>query len=135
MDEETFGYWEKRDWNPNGDMNTSSRIDVPAPRATLTEAGIQVQGIAFSGDRGIRAVSVSTDGGGSWNDAVLKPPLSPYTWVLWHYDWVSPTPGRTQIFVRATDGRGEEQTAEVAPPYPSGATGYPTIGVTVRRAT
>ena len=132
MNEETFGYWQRRYWSQEARMNTSSRIDVPAPNARAGTSPYRVHGVAFSGNRGIRRVEVSTDNGRSWNDAVLKPALSPYTWALWHYDWlVSGQNERAVILARATDGDGELQTAEEAPPHPSGATGYPRVTITV----
>ena len=42
-----------------------------------------IAGIAFGGDRGISKVEVSIDGGATWKSAVIKNPLSQYTWVLW----------------------------------------------------
>ena len=91
-----------------------------------------VEGLAFSGDRGISKVEVSTDGGGTWGEARLKPPLGPYTWVLWEFDWTpARTGGSTNIQARATDGDGELQTNVEATPYPDGATGYHTVDVTI----
>jgi hypothetical protein len=104
-------------------MQTSVRIDVPGgdpqPRQSLV-----IQGVAFSGDRGINRVEVSTDSGRSWHDATLLPPLGPYTWVHWEYDWQSPMIGETVLIARATDGTGELQTEQIHEPYPDGATGY-----------
>jgi DMSO/TMAO reductase YedYZ molybdopterin-dependent catalytic subunit len=136
MDEETFGYWQQRYWTQEARMNTSSRIDVPVPRATVSTSPYRLHGLAFSGDRGISRVEVSTDGGDSWQEAIMKPALSPYTWVLWYYDWRPSGDGdKAVIFARATDGVGNVQTARSAPPHPSGATGYPRVQVTVRTGT
>jgi hypothetical protein len=45
--------------------------------------------------------------------------------------WPVPAePGRHELKVRATDGTGEVQTAEVTPPAPDGARGHHTITVT-----
>jgi hypothetical protein len=90
-----------------------------------------VQGISFSGDRGISRVEVSTDAGRTWHDATLRPPLGPYTWVHWEYDWQDPPVGETELVARATDGTGELQTEVVREPYPSGATGYHRVTVRV----
>ena len=50
-------------------------------------------------------------------------------------DWTNiPTSGKADILSRATDGAGETQTAERAPPYPAGATGYPRISVNFKSA-
>ena len=75
---------------------------------------------------------ISTDGGDSWQDAVLKPPLSPYTWVLWLLSWPARTVGAYRLKVRATDGRGKVQTDEVAEPFPDGASGIHHVNVEAR---
>ena len=114
-------------------MNTTSRIDVPGRNLPVETGPIRIQGLAFSGDRGIRRVEVSTDRGESWGEAVLRPPLSPYTWVLWHYDTdVVAEAGRFPILARATDGSGALQPATPKPPDPDGAQGWPGISVRVR---
>ena len=123
---DSLGYWESRGWSNEARMNTSCRIDVPGSLQVIAALPFRFHGVAFSGNRGISRVEVSLDGGASWREAVLRPALSPYTWVLWHYDLADrPAEGRVEIYARATDGTGQLQTAERYPPYPSGATGYP----------
>jgi DMSO/TMAO reductase YedYZ molybdopterin-dependent catalytic subunit len=134
FEQEFFGYWEQRGWSQENRMNTSTRIDVPADGGSIRESPFRISGIAFAGNRGIQRVEVSTDNGATWADAVLKPALSPYSWVLWHYDWAVTAAVRVRILARATDGTGEVQTSESAPPYPAGATGYPAVTATVRMA-
>jgi DMSO/TMAO reductase YedYZ molybdopterin-dependent catalytic subunit len=123
LPDERLGYWQQQGWTREGRMRTSIRIDVPGGAPQPPEPLI-VQGVSFSGDRGISRVEVSTDGGESWNDATLKLPLGPYTWVHWEYDWRDPRPGETTLIARATDGTGELQSVEVQDPYPDGASGY-----------
>lgn len=115
------GFWRVRGWDDRAPYQTMSRIDVP--RRSVRGRTI-IAGIAFAGDRGISKVEVSTDGGGTWELAEVKAPLSLYTWVLWHKEWTPTRAGGHSIVVRATDGKGVVQTEEVAPPIPSGATGY-----------
>ena len=132
MDEEVLGYWQQQGWSQEARMNTSIRIDLPAGGARVTPGSNIVEGIAFSGDRGISKVEVSTDGGESWNEARLKPPLGPYTWVLWDYTWnPGDARGKVNLQARATDGDGELQSAIERSPYPDGATGYHTVDVTI----
>lgn len=128
-----LGYWEQQGWSDNAIIQTMARIDTPTHSDTLhvgTEVGIG--GIAFAGDRGIRRVEVSVDGGQTWQDAALQPPLGPYTWVYWAHAWTPTQPGNTAILVRATDGTGTAQTADQADPIPDGATGYHRIQVSVK---
>ena len=113
-------------------MNTSIRIDRPTDGSDVMAAPTVVEGIAFSGDRGISKVEVSTDGGSTWAEARLKPPLGPYTWVLWDYTWEPKAlRGKVELQARATDGDGVFQTPDERPPYPDGATGYHRVTVTV----
>jgi hypothetical protein len=92
---------------------------------------IPIAGVAFAGDRGISEVEVSVDGGSTWNAATLKTPRSPYSWVLWAYEWTPTRKGDTTIAVRGYDGTGTVQDARATDPFPNGATGYQSIQVTV----
>jgi Oxidoreductase molybdopterin binding domain/Mo-co oxidoreductase dimerisation domain len=124
------GYWEQRGWNKLAIVKTESRIDVPAAGAAV-QGRLPVGGIAFSGDRGISRVEVSTDGGRSWEAASLETALSAYTWRRWLFTWGAQGAGQSGIVVRAYDGRGALQTFISSPPHPNGASGYDAI--TVRR--
>src|SRR5436305_13271078 len=75
------GYWENQGWNRDAVVKTMSRIDAPEDGA-IVRGSTTVAGIAFAGVRGIQRVEISTNGGQSWADAELKPPLSPLTWTL-----------------------------------------------------
>jgi len=48
---------------------------------------LQIAGVAFTGDRGILKVEVSTDGGSTWKSASIKDPLSKYTYILTSMDY------------------------------------------------
>ena len=72
-------------------------------------------------------MEVSVDGGATWTAAdSISEPLSPYTWVIWQADVPAPA-AEFGVRVRATDGEGAVQTAEVAKSLPSGATGHHAI--------
>lgn len=120
------GYWQRRGWDDRAEYKTLSRIDAPATK--IKEAS-HIAGIAFAGDRGISRVEISTDGGKTWEPAELKPSLSRYSWILWYKEWAPRQAGKYNIKVRATDGRGEIQTSQNAPPDPSGATGHHSITI------
>ena len=125
------GYWQQRGWADTAVINTMSRIDVPHVRLTLAVGEVEVGGIAFAGDRGIRSVEISTDEGLTWQRTELSDPLSPYTWSLWTTVWEPPVPNRYSITVRATADDGRVQTSEVRPNLPFGATGHHEISVRV----
>lgn len=126
-----LGYWMERGWSDVATYVTHARIDTPRAQPQAG-APIQIVGIAFAGDRGIRRVEVSTDGGTTWNDATLEPAVGRHTWRRWRYEWSSPGTGRYRIAARATDGEGLVQTPVQRPPFPSGSSGYHVREVTVR---
>jgi DMSO/TMAO reductase YedYZ molybdopterin-dependent catalytic subunit len=122
-------YWVKRGWAPDGPVKTASRIDKPLPFTQLKTGDVTVAGVAWAQRRGIRAVDVRVDDG-PWTPAELLPEPSIDTWVQWRHTWKA-TAGPHSLAVRATDGAGAEQTSKRATPFPSGATGWHTITVTV----
>lgn len=66
-----------------------------------------------------------------WVEAELSEPLSDNAWVQWRVDWDVSEDGRHLLRCRATDGDGQLQTSELAPPAPDGATGWHTRPVFV----
>jgi DMSO/TMAO reductase YedYZ molybdopterin-dependent catalytic subunit len=122
-------YWVKRGWARIGTVKTASRIDLPKPFARPAAGPVTVAGVAWAQRRGIKGVEVSVDGG-RWEPAELLPVPSVDTWAQWRYAWKAST-GPHSLAVRATDGTGAVQTAARATPFPSGATGWHTISVTV----
>jgi DMSO/TMAO reductase YedYZ molybdopterin-dependent catalytic subunit len=135
------GYWQKKGWANNAQYNTHSYIVIPgnAPiRKVFRNLGsvnaivgeqISISGVAFAGDRGISRIQVSNDGGDTWNDAKIKNPLSPYSWVIWTTELDVTNRGNYKIVVRAIDKSGNIQTGEVREPFPNGATGYHTVDI------
>jgi DMSO/TMAO reductase YedYZ molybdopterin-dependent catalytic subunit len=123
------GYWIPRGWAKQGPIKTQSRIDVPRAGAAVTGGHTPIAGVAWAPTRSIQQVEVRVDDE-PWQPARLSGALSENTWVQWVYDWDA-TPGAHRLQVRATDGDGNTQTADLAPPAPSGATGYHTIRVEV----
>lgn len=126
------GYWQDRGWTETAVIKTQSRFDVPRDRDVLPAGEHEIGGIAFAGDRGISAVEVSFDGGATWREATIAENPSPagLSWVVWTMTWQA-KPGGYELVVRATDGEGNLQTAEVASPLPDGASGYHRIDVGV----
>jgi hypothetical protein len=122
-------YWVPRGWAKEGPIKTHSRIDVPRRGSTLDAGSIAVAGVAWAPTRSIERVEIRVDDG-PWRRARLSGELSENAWVQWLFEWDA-DPGRHRLQVRATDGRGDTQTGETAPPAPSGATGYHTIDVEV----
>jgi DMSO/TMAO reductase YedYZ molybdopterin-dependent catalytic subunit len=126
------GYWIPRGWSKEAPILTQSRIDTPRDGAGVAAAAsVPIAGVAWAPDRGIARVEVQVDDG-PWQEAELSDPLSDAAWVQWKLAWTTPAEsGRHQVRVRATDGTGEVQTAEVTPPAPDGARGYHAISLSV----
>ena len=126
------GYWVPLGWSKLGPILTQSRIDTPHNGQSVAAGRVPVAGIAWAPDRGIAKVEVSIDHG-DWQAAQLSTPISSATWVQWLYAWdaAAAGPGTHTIEVRATDGAGAVQTADVTPPAPDGARGHDTISVAV----
>lgn len=124
-EQEVAGYWAERGWTREARMKTSTRIDLPGDGSVLAPGLIEVSGIAFTGDRGVRQVEVSLDSGATWQSATVKPPLSPYSWVLWRLDSRIDREGGTDLVARTTDGGGDLQPSERKNPAPDGAQGGP----------
>ena len=123
------GYWESQGWDDVAVYNTLSRIDYPN-KGRIDAKPLYIGGVAFAGNRGVKKVEVSTDGGKTWKDAQILVVPSKFSWVLWTYAW-NPQPGTYTIQSRATDGTGQVQTPKKADTYPNGATGYHTRQVRV----
>ena len=129
VDYDYEGYWQRSDgWDNVAEIKTASRIDVPQELTSAESAGV-VAGLAWAGDRGIRRVEVSLDGGASWVPATLRRELARAAWRQWRLPLPPGASGRHRLKVRATDGRGDLQTARPAPPHPSGASGYHEVDV------
>ena len=95
----------------------------------MTAGHRPIAGVAWAPTRSIERVEVRVDDD-PWQPARLSGVLSDSSWVQWTHGWDA-TPGAHRLQVRATDGDGDPQTAELAPPAPSGATGYHTVRVEV----
>ena len=119
------GYWVERGWNEVAKMHATSVIDTVAVDMTVIGADqrklVPIGGVAHAGARGISTVEVQVDGG-PWQQAQLRTPLSPLTWVIWRYDWPFQS-GKHTFTVRCYDGNGTSQVATLSPPEPNGATG------------
>jgi DMSO/TMAO reductase YedYZ molybdopterin-dependent catalytic subunit len=133
--EDYKGYWQQRGWTDTAVVETTSVFDTAnpflgaAPPLKRENGVVPLGGIAFAGDRGIRAVEVRI-GDGAWQPAQLDPVDDPLTWRFWRYDW-RVDPGSYTLSVRAVDGAGAPQVAAERPPHPDGATGLMRITVTV----
>jgi DMSO/TMAO reductase YedYZ molybdopterin-dependent catalytic subunit len=122
-------YWTQRGYAAQAPIKTESRIDVPRPLATVKAGQVAVAGVAWAPSRGIDAVEVSVDNG-PWHQAKLAATDGIDTWRQWTWAWDAPA-GLHQLQVRATDNTGATQPSQRAQPFPSGASGWDSVVVTV----
>jgi DMSO/TMAO reductase YedYZ molybdopterin-dependent catalytic subunit len=123
-------YWVPLGWSKEAPILTQSRIDVPRGNSSVGAGNVEVAGVAWAPTRGISKVEVVVDDtNGAWQPAELSVPLSDYSWVQWRA-MVNIPGGAHRLWVRATDGNGEIQAAEITPPAPDGARGYHSVKVT-----
>jgi DMSO/TMAO reductase YedYZ molybdopterin-dependent catalytic subunit len=123
-----FAYWSQRGWSQRAPIKTESRIDVPGG-GSVSAGQQQVAGVAWAQHKGIDAVHVRVDRG-PWHQARLATVPGIDTWRQWAWDWDA-TRGSHLIEARATDATGYTQTALQEPPEPNGASGYPSVTVSV----
>ncbi|WP_243725378.1 molybdopterin-dependent oxidoreductase [Actinomadura rubrisoli] len=122
-------YWTRRGWADHAPVHTMARIDVPGALKRVRAGWVPVAGVAWAQHRGIAAVEVRVDGG-PWRRAHLAPVPNTDTWRQWFLEWDA-APGTHRLEARATDATGAVQTERRADPYPSGATGWHSVVVTV----
>lgn len=129
VNEDYIGFWQERGWSDDAHYQIWGRIDYPTGKIKAGQD--YVCGVASAGDRGINRVEISLDGGDSWLDATLEPPLNGrFTWVRWAMPFTAQI-GEYDIKMRATDGTGTVMTQKKQPPAPDGATGWPSRDVKV----
>jgi DMSO/TMAO reductase YedYZ molybdopterin-dependent catalytic subunit len=121
-------YYTKLGWAEEAPIKTESRIDTPRKGASLPAGKNVIAGVAWAEHKGIAAVEVGVDG--FFSQATLASQDTIDTWRQWYYIWDA-TPGSHMLQVRATDQTGYTQTSAKQQIFPSGATGWDTVQVTV----
>jgi DMSO/TMAO reductase YedYZ molybdopterin-dependent catalytic subunit len=127
LDDPYEGYQNARSYRLRADPDEQGEpLSRMRPRALLIPPGIpefmsrtrivgagavRLKGRAWSGLGEIVGVEVSSDGGTTWEDAVLEPAVSAWAWRGWTFDW-NADPGEHVLCCRATDSTGETQPLE-----------------------
>jgi sulfane dehydrogenase subunit SoxC len=88
-------------------QNIKSSLALPYP-ARLATGTHRIRGIARSPHGPISQVLWSADGGQRWSEARLAPPLLPYAWAHFEFEWTA-EPGDYALMSRATDSAGNSQ--------------------------
>jgi len=89
-------------------MPVKSLVTFPANGAE-TGMETEVRGHAWSGDRTIEKVEISTDFGSTWMDAALDAPVNDGAWQNWRANVTFPQAGYYEVWARATDSEGMMQ--------------------------
>jgi DMSO/TMAO reductase YedYZ molybdopterin-dependent catalytic subunit len=89
-------------------MPVKSLITFPANAA---EVGMEteVRGHAWSGDRTIERIDISTDFGATWQEAEVDAPVNDGAWQNWRTNVTFPQAGYYEVWARATDSEGVMQ--------------------------
>ena len=98
----------KEDFNIIERMPVKSLVTFPANGADIGMS-TEVRGHAWSGDRLIDGVEVSTDFGATWTAAELDAPANSGAWQNFRATVDLPVAGYYEIWARATDSAGEAQ--------------------------
>lgn len=78
-------------------------------RGRLVPSGeVALSGRAWSGFGAVVGVEISVDGGDTWHETRLRPPLAEHAWCGWDWAWQA-QPGRYRIGSRAEDVTGRIQ--------------------------
>jgi len=110
-----YGYW--RDFNGKpvrsalGEMHLKSEIFRPRVYETLpANRGYTVFGAAWAGETEVTEITLSTDGGRTWNEAKFLDTVQRHAWRRWTYEWRTPKePGKYTLLARAKDATGRVQ--------------------------
>lgn len=90
-------------------MPVKSLVTFPANDTDIGAMETEVCGHAWSGDRTVSKVEISTDFGSTWTDAELDAPVNDGAWQNWRANVTFPQAGYYEIWARATDSEGTMQ--------------------------
>jgi DMSO/TMAO reductase YedYZ molybdopterin-dependent catalytic subunit len=133
MRREFVDWYGQRSWSREAVVKTMTRIDIPSRDARLTAGNQRIAGIAYAGDRGVKMVEFSADGGETWHTAdLVEPPLGRDAWVRWQGGFTLEPGAEATLIARTTDGTGALQAEAFGLAQPDGASGWSSITVKAR---
>jgi DMSO/TMAO reductase YedYZ molybdopterin-dependent catalytic subunit len=89
-------------------MPVKSLVTYPANGAS-SGLTTEVRGHAWSGDRTVESLEVSTDFGTTWQSAELDAPVNSGAWQNWRTNVTFPQAGYYEVWARAKDSAGDMQ--------------------------
>jgi len=95
-------------------ISLKSIITQPLPGENLKPGRIVVLGTAYGGERELKEIEVSTDGGRCWEKGEWIGPREPFAWRQWQYLWEARHPGDFRVMARAIDKQDQKQPMNAA---------------------
>jgi DMSO/TMAO reductase YedYZ molybdopterin-dependent catalytic subunit len=103
-----------------GDPKNMKILESMPVRSIITSPGnggklpagtrdLELRGAAWAGDNLVERVDISIDYGSSWKPAKVGPPRNRFDWQRWTAAAKLPSDGYYEVWVRATDNRGNRQ--------------------------
>lgn len=124
------GTYEGAGWSTIGKTKSMSKISSLKNQMTITGETV-ICGVGFSPNDGIQTIQLSFDNGTTWVDTDLTYKGSVTEWFLWSYKWKPTQNGIYDVIVRLVNRLGIPQESQPSTGFPSGATGWHKITVTV----
>jgi sulfite oxidase len=101
-------------------MPVKSIITYPKSGAMLENSKeLKIRGHAWAGDLAISTVETSIDFGATWQPCQLEKPVNRLAWQHWNATLQFPIEGYYEVWVRATDAKGNKQPM-IAPAWNPG---------------
>jgi sulfite oxidase len=102
-------------------MPVKSLITYPKSGAIMaSDAELALRGHAWAGDHTVKKVEVSIDFGTTWKDCKLEAPANRLAWQHWNTKVKFPVKGYYEVWVRATDDKGNAQPMVIPAWNPGG---------------
>ncbi|GGB94213.1 sulfite oxidase [Dyadobacter sediminis] len=102
-------------------MPVKSLITYPKSGAMIaSDIELALRGHAWAGDHAVKKVEVSIDFGTTWKDCKLEAPANRLAWQHWNTKLRFPVKGYYEVWVRATDDKGNAQPMVIPAWNPGG---------------
>ncbi|MDD1781033.1 molybdopterin-dependent oxidoreductase [Enterovibrio sp. ZSDZ35] len=95
-------------------MPVKSLITSPQTNSQIDGNEVAIKGHAWSGDRNVDKVQISSDFGATWMDAELSAPANEGAWQTFTAKVTFPQPGYYEVWAKVTDDQGVSQPFAIA---------------------
>ena len=102
-------------------MPVKSLITFPKTGAMIApDKELALRGHAWAGDLSVKKVEVSIDFGATWKECKLEAPVNRLAWQHWNANIKFPSTGYYEVWVKATDSKGNAQPMVIPAWNPGG---------------